>query len=126
MYDDSTNHLPVSELTQGVGDTTQIHLTIDDGPDVSGAQPAHQLVVDAAKHLVVGVAAAIRPHVHPHHRVVAQEDPVGLDGLGLQEARKITGRPAMISLTVLYGLGGVLAALLFAYLIYALIRAEEF
>ncbi len=32
----------------------------------------------------------------------------------------------MISLTVLYGLGGVLAALLFAYLIYALIRAEEF
>ena len=32
----------------------------------------------------------------------------------------------MISLTVLYGLGGVLAVFLFAYLIYALIRAEEF
>jgi K+-transporting ATPase ATPase F chain len=32
----------------------------------------------------------------------------------------------MISLTVLYGLGGVLAVLLLAYLIYALIRAEEF
>ncbi|MDO8249213.1 MAG: K(+)-transporting ATPase subunit F [Rhodoferax sp.] len=32
----------------------------------------------------------------------------------------------MISLSILYGLGGVCAALLFAYLIYALIRAEEF
>ena len=32
----------------------------------------------------------------------------------------------MISLNLLYGLGGVLAVLLFAYLIYALIRAEEF
>ncbi len=32
----------------------------------------------------------------------------------------------MISLPVLYGVGGVTAALLLAYLVYALIRAEEF
>jgi K+-transporting ATPase KdpF subunit len=32
----------------------------------------------------------------------------------------------MISLEALYGLGGVTAALLLAYLVYALIRAEEF
>ncbi len=32
----------------------------------------------------------------------------------------------MISLSVLYGLGGVCAALLLLYLLYALIRAEEF
>jgi K+-transporting ATPase ATPase F chain len=32
----------------------------------------------------------------------------------------------MISLSVLYGLGGVCAVLLLAYLVYALIRAEEF
>ena len=32
----------------------------------------------------------------------------------------------MIGLEVLYGLGGVCAALLLAYLVYALICAEEF
>jgi K+-transporting ATPase ATPase F chain len=32
----------------------------------------------------------------------------------------------MISLEVLYGFGGMCAILLFAYLVYALIRAEEF
>jgi len=32
----------------------------------------------------------------------------------------------MISLPVIYGLGAICAALLLAYLIYALIRAEEF
>ncbi len=32
----------------------------------------------------------------------------------------------MISLEVLYGFGGLCAAMLFAYLLYALIRAEEF
>jgi K+-transporting ATPase KdpF subunit len=32
----------------------------------------------------------------------------------------------MSSLTLLYGLGGVSAALLLVYLVYALIRAEEF
>jgi K+-transporting ATPase KdpF subunit len=32
----------------------------------------------------------------------------------------------MISLEVMYGFGGISAALLLAYLIYALIRAEEF
>jgi K+-transporting ATPase ATPase F chain len=32
----------------------------------------------------------------------------------------------MNSLEVLYGFGGVCAALLLAYLVYALIRAEEF
>lgn len=32
----------------------------------------------------------------------------------------------MISLEVMYGFGGVSAALLLAYLVYALIRAEEF
>jgi len=32
----------------------------------------------------------------------------------------------MISLEVLYGLGGTCAVLLLAYLVYALIRAEEF
>ena len=32
----------------------------------------------------------------------------------------------MISLSVLYGLGGMCAVLLLAYLIYALIYAEEF
>ena len=32
----------------------------------------------------------------------------------------------MISLEVLYGLGAVCAALLLIYLVYALIRAEEF
>lgn len=32
----------------------------------------------------------------------------------------------MIGLDVLYGLGGVCAVLLLAYLVYALLRAEEF
>ena len=32
----------------------------------------------------------------------------------------------MISLDVLYGFGGMCAILLLAYLVYALIRAEEF
>lgn len=32
----------------------------------------------------------------------------------------------MISLNVLYGLGGICAVLLLAYLVYALLRAEEF
>ena len=32
----------------------------------------------------------------------------------------------MISLEVLYGVGGMCAVMLFAYLVYALIRAEEF
>lgn len=32
----------------------------------------------------------------------------------------------MISLDVIYGLGGLCVALLLAYLVYALIRAEEF
>ena len=32
----------------------------------------------------------------------------------------------MIGLEVIYGLGGTCAALLLAYLVYALIRAEEF
>ena len=32
----------------------------------------------------------------------------------------------MNSLDLLYGFGGLCAALLFAYLVYALIRAEEF
>jgi K+-transporting ATPase KdpF subunit len=32
----------------------------------------------------------------------------------------------MISTAVLYGLGGVTAAMLLAYLVYALIRADEF
>ena len=32
----------------------------------------------------------------------------------------------MISLEVLYGLGGLLTVLLFAYLVFALICAEEF
>lgn len=32
----------------------------------------------------------------------------------------------MISLEALYGLGGLCALLLLAYLVYALIRAEEF
>ena len=32
----------------------------------------------------------------------------------------------MISLEVLYGFGGMCAILLFVYLVYALLRAEEF
>lgn len=32
----------------------------------------------------------------------------------------------MISLSVIYGLGATCAALLLAYLVYALLRAEEF
>jgi K+-transporting ATPase KdpF subunit len=32
----------------------------------------------------------------------------------------------MISLSVIYGVGGFCAALLLVYLVYALIRAEEF
>ncbi|MDO9236652.1 MAG: K(+)-transporting ATPase subunit F [Aquabacterium sp.] len=32
----------------------------------------------------------------------------------------------MISLSVIYGAGGLFAALLLIYLVYALIRAEEF
>jgi K+-transporting ATPase KdpF subunit len=32
----------------------------------------------------------------------------------------------MISLHIIYGFGGLCAALLLAYLVYALIRAEEF
>jgi K+-transporting ATPase KdpF subunit len=52
--------------------------------------------------------------------------PDGVAGLGLQETRKTTGRSAMNSLDLLYVLGGVSAALLLAYLVYALIRAEEF
>jgi len=36
------------------------------------------------------------------------------------------GRPLMIGMEVLYGLGGLIAVLLLAYLVFALICAEEF
>ena len=45
---------------------------------------------------------------------------------GISKARKTHGSPVMISLSVLYGFGGVSAALSLAYLVYALIYAEEF
>ena len=47
-------------------------------------------------------------------------------GGGFPEARKTQGRSPMISLEMLYGLGGLCAVLLLAYLVYALICAEEF
>ncbi len=45
---------------------------------------------------------------------------------GLREARRAERGPVMISLDVLYGAAGLCAVLLLAYLIYALLRAEEF
>ena len=50
----------------------------------------------------------------------------GVVGQRLSEARKTQGRPRMIALEMLYGLGGLCAVLLLAYLVYALICAEEF
>jgi len=41
-------------------------------------------------------------------------------------ARAREGGPVMIGMEVLYGLGGLVAVLLLAYLVFALICAEEF
>jgi K+-transporting ATPase KdpF subunit len=64
------------------------------------------------------------------HRIYrVARGPVGPDGADGQwpQAARVFGRgPAMIALATLYGLIGTCAALLLAYLIYALIRAEEF
>ena len=45
---------------------------------------------------------------------------------GLQKTGKACGSTIMISLAILYGLGGASAALLLGYLVYALFFAEEF
>jgi K+-transporting ATPase ATPase F chain len=50
----------------------------------------------------------------------------GRDGGRALQARRAQGRAFMISLEVLYGFGGLLTVLLFAYLVFALICAEEF
>ena len=50
----------------------------------------------------------------------------GAAGSWLKKARETRGRPSMMSLGVLYGGVGASAALLLAYLVYALICAEEF
>ena len=59
------------------------------------------------------------------------------DGGGAEQARVaegpgedagvvVIGSTAVISLDVLYGAGGLIAVILFAYLVFALICAEEF
>ena len=51
------------------------------------------------------------------------------DGGGPEQARQpraLARRALMISLEVLYGFGGIIAIVLFAYLVFALICAEEF
>jgi K+-transporting ATPase KdpF subunit len=50
----------------------------------------------------------------------------GVDGLGVGKTGTAQGRSAMNMLHVLYGAGGLCAALLMVYLVYALFRAEEF
>jgi len=48
----------------------------------------------------------------------------GRGGAGAPRAPE--GGPVMIGMEVLYGLGGLIAVLLLAYLVFALICAEEF
>jgi K+-transporting ATPase KdpF subunit len=43
-----------------------------------------------------------------------------------EDARSVVGSTAVIGLDVLYGAGGLIAVILFAYLVFALICAEEF
>ena len=50
----------------------------------------------------------------------------GRPGEGLRPAGRPWGGTVMIALEVLYGFGGLCAVLLLAYLVYALICAEEF
>ena len=50
----------------------------------------------------------------------------GRDGGRARRARRTQGRAFVIGLEVLYGFGGLLAVILFAYLVFALICAEEF
>ncbi len=52
----------------------------------------------------------------------------GLGGNGGRPAQAASrpGRAAVISLDVLYGFGALISIALFAYLVYALLRAEEF
>jgi K+-transporting ATPase ATPase F chain len=52
--------------------------------------------------------------------------PDGLAGLGFQKTRKTARSSLMSSLDIMYGIGGLCALLLLAYLVYALLRAEEF
>ena len=42
------------------------------------------------------------------------------------DAGSVAGSTAVIGLDVLYGAGGLIAVILFAYLVFALICAEEF
>jgi K+-transporting ATPase KdpF subunit len=54
---------------------------------------------------------------------------VGGDGRTGGRTRQIgrtPGRTFVISLQILYGFGGLIAVILFAYLVFALICAEEF
>ena len=50
----------------------------------------------------------------------------GGDGERPRQARNATEGSAVISLEILYGFGGLVAVILFAYLVFALICAEEF
>ena len=50
----------------------------------------------------------------------------GRPGARTVRAANAPGRAAVISLEVLYGFGGLIAVMLFAYLVFALICAEEF
>lgn len=50
----------------------------------------------------------------------------GGDGGWADQARNATEGTVVISLEILYGFGGLVAVILFAYLVFALICAEEF
>lgn len=52
--------------------------------------------------------------------------PGGRNGVGARAPRGVQGRALVIGLEVLYGLAGLIAIALFAYLVFALICAEEF
>ena len=49
-----------------------------------------------------------------------------VDGFTFEQARATCGRSLMIALNMLYGLAGLVVLLLLAYLIYALLFAQEF
>lgn len=58
------------------------------------------------------------------HRGVV--DRHGRGGARPRQARRAPGRAQVIGLDVLYGFAGLLAVILFAYLVFALLCAEEF
>jgi K+-transporting ATPase KdpF subunit len=94
---------------------------------MAGAKSSSPFLRIAAQTCLIG--KSMEESDDGHRLRCAARGPLGPDGAAgqsFQAPGKPTGRPAMIPLDAVYGLVGMCSVLLLAYLVYALIRAEDF